>query len=96
MAPEPSSGLVLPHEYFTHGLHNTTTAYVDALVSRRAGKVVFPDYNSDSYEFEFKLDRIEPESGLNSIEESLSGPTTNLVIMSTIVSNLSTSQTVSL
>jgi hypothetical protein len=58
---------------------------MDAFVPRRAGKEVIPDYNSDSYEFDFRLDPIEPESELNTTEESLSAPAANLVITSTNV-----------
>jgi hypothetical protein len=58
---------------------------VDAFVSRRASKEVVPDYNLNSYEFDFGLDPIEPESELNTTEESLSGPAANLVITSTTV-----------
>jgi hypothetical protein len=58
---------------------------VDAFVSRRASKEVVPDYNLNSYEFDFGLDPIEPESELNTTEESLSAPAANLVITSTNV-----------
>jgi hypothetical protein len=56
---------------------------VEALAARRADKEIaseyfsdsntVPDYNSDSYEFDFGLDPIESESELNMTEEPLSG-----------------------
>jgi hypothetical protein len=66
----------------------------EALVTRRAGKEIVPDYSSDSnpatgyysdssYEFNFGLDPVEPESEITTTEEPLSGPATSLVITST-------------
>lgn len=65
------------------------------LIPRRAGKdIVFeytsdtniiPDYNSySSYEFDFELDLIDPESKYDSTEKPLSGRTVGLVITSTL------------
>jgi hypothetical protein len=40
-------------------------------------------YSDSSYEFDFGLDPIEPESKINTTKELLSGPATGLVITST-------------
>jgi hypothetical protein len=90
-AHEPSCGTVHPHEHFPYGLCKTFAGYVDALVldgkeivsEYSSDSSVVPDYNSDSYEFDFGLDPIGSGSELNTTEEPLSGPAAVLVITST-------------
>jgi hypothetical protein len=67
--------------------------YTDVLILRRADKEIvckyssdsstIPVYNSDSYEFNFGLDPIEPESDYNYAEKPLPGLVAGLVIKST-------------
>jgi hypothetical protein len=94
-APEPSCDIVLLHEHSPCGLCNSSRAHAEDLTARRVGKEIVFEYSSDSntvtdyhldssYEFDFGLDRIEPKSELNPIEEPLSGPAVSLVIMSTL------------
>jgi hypothetical protein len=93
-ATEPSCADILLHEHFPYGLCNTSRAHAEALTARRASKEIVSDYTSDSnpacgyysgssYEFDFGLDPGEPESENSTIEQSLSGPATGLVIAST-------------
>jgi hypothetical protein len=96
LVPEPSCGPVLPHEQFPFGLRGASAAYTEVLTPRRADKEIASeytsdfsavlDYNSDSYEFDFGLDSIEPEPDYNSgsyAGKLLSSPTAGLVIKST-------------
>jgi hypothetical protein len=93
-ATEPSCVDAPLHEHFPFGLCNTSRAHAEALVARRAGKEIVPDYTSDSnpgsgyysdssYEFDFESDPDEPESENPTTEQPLSGPATGLVITST-------------
>jgi hypothetical protein len=94
-ASEPSCADFPLHEHFPYGLCNARNAHAKALTTRRAGKEIVSDYNSDSnpvsgyyldysYEFDFGSDPDEPESDNSTTEEPLSGPTTDLVITSTL------------
>jgi hypothetical protein len=95
LAPEPSCETVPLHEHFPYGLCNDTSrAHTEALIARRADKEIASDYTLDSnpasgyyldssYEFDFVLDPIEPESEINTTKEQLSGPATSSVITST-------------
>jgi hypothetical protein len=82
------------HDHFIYYLCNSSRAHAEAFVARRAGKEIASDYSSDSnpassyysdssYEFDFGLDPTESE--INTTEEPLSGPATDLVITSTLV-----------
>jgi hypothetical protein len=90
---EPSCEMIPLHENIPYNLCNSSRAHVEALAPCRAGKEIasryssdsntIPDYNLDSYEFDFGLDPIESESELNMTEEPLSGLAASLVITST-------------
>jgi hypothetical protein len=93
-ATEPSCVDAPLHEHFPFGLYNASRAHVEALVARRAGKEIVPDYASDSnpdsgyysdssYEFDFGSDPDEPEFENPTTEQPLSEPATDLVITST-------------
>jgi hypothetical protein len=93
-AIEPSCADSPLHEHFLYGLCNASKAHAKALTARRAGKEIASDYTSDSnpvsgyysdssYEFDFGSDPDEPESGISTTEQPLSGPATVLVITST-------------
>jgi hypothetical protein len=82
------------HEHFPYGLYNASRAHAKALSTRRAGKEIVSEYNSDSnpvsgyhsessYEFDFRADPDEPESENHTTEQPLSGPASGLVITST-------------
>jgi hypothetical protein len=47
-ATEPSCEDAPLHVHFPYGLSNTSRAHAEALVARRAGKEIVPDYSSDS------------------------------------------------
>jgi hypothetical protein len=94
LASEPSCADFPLHEHFPYGLCNASKAHEKALTTRRAGKEIVSDYNSDSnpvsgyysdssYEFDFGSDPDEPESDNTTTEKPLSGPATGLVITST-------------
>jgi hypothetical protein len=83
LAPEPSCQPILPHEQFPYGLHSASVTSADALIPRWVGKEIVSeyysdssailDYNSDSsYEFDFGLDPIKPDSDYNYAEKLLS------------------------
>jgi hypothetical protein len=66
-ATEPSCADIPLYEHFPYGLCNASTARVEALATRRAGKEIISDYSSDSnpasgyhsdssYEFNFGSD----------------------------------------
>jgi hypothetical protein len=91
-ATEPSCEDVPLHEHFPYGFCNASRTHAKALVARRAGKEIVPDYSSDSnpasgyysnstYEFDFGSDPVEPESEVITTEQPLSGPATGLVIV---------------
>jgi hypothetical protein len=95
-ATEPSCEDTPLHEHFPYGLCNASRAHAEALAARRAGKEIVSDHSSDSnpdsgyysdssYEFDFGLGPVEPESEVTTTEEPLSGPATGLVITSTPV-----------
>jgi hypothetical protein len=84
LALKPTCGPALPQEQFLYGLRRARAVYVVALVPHRADKEiaydntldsnVIPVYNSNfSYEFEFGLDPIKPESEYDSTNKPLSG-----------------------
>jgi hypothetical protein len=93
-AIEPSCADSPLHEHFPYGLCNASRAHAKALSTRRAGKEIVSEYNSDSnpvsgyysdssYEFDFGADPDEPESENHTTEQPLSGPASGLVITST-------------
>jgi hypothetical protein len=70
----------LPHEQIPYKLHSVSVVYADVLVPCQANKQIVSDYTSDSitildynsdfsYEFDFGLDLIEPESEYDSTEK---------------------------
>jgi hypothetical protein len=92
---EPSCEDAPLHEHFPYGLYNASRAHAKALVGRRVGKEIISDYSSDSnpisgyysdssYKFDFGSDPIEPAPEVTTTKEPLSGPTTVLVITSTL------------
>jgi hypothetical protein len=93
-ATEPSCVDAPLHEHFPYGLCHASRAHAEALIARRAGKEIIPDYTSDSnpvsgcysdssYKFDFRSDPDEPKSENSTTERPLSGPATGLVITST-------------
>jgi hypothetical protein len=93
-ATQPSCADSPLHEHFPYGLCNASRAHTKALSTRRAGKEIVSEYNSDSnpvsgyyldssYEFDFGADPDEPESENHTTEQPLSGPAFGLVITST-------------
>jgi hypothetical protein len=91
---EPSCEAIPPHEHFPYGLNNSSRAHAEALEACQAGKEIAFEYSSNSnlafgyysdssYEFDFGLDPIKPESEINTTKGPLSGPATGLVITST-------------
>jgi hypothetical protein len=94
LAIEPSCEDSPLHEHFPYGLCIASKVHAKALTTRRAGKEIVSDYTSDSnpvsgyysdsYEFDFGSDPDEPESETFTTEQPLSGPTTSLVITSTL------------
>jgi hypothetical protein len=93
-ALEPSCEMTTLHEHFPYSLCKSSKAHAEAFAARWAGKEIASEYSSDSntasiyysdssYEFNFGLDPIEPESEINMTGEPLSGPTTSFVITST-------------
>jgi hypothetical protein len=90
-AIEPSCANSPLHVHFPYGLCIASKAHVKALSSRRAGKEIASEYDSDSepisgyysdstYEFDFRADPNEPESETYTMEQPLSGPASVLVI----------------
>jgi hypothetical protein len=93
-AIEPSCADSPLHEHFPYGLCIASKAHTKALYTRRAGKEIASEDDSDSnsisgyysyssYEFDFGADPDEPESETYTMEKPLSGPATGLVITST-------------
>jgi hypothetical protein len=91
---EPSCADSPLHENFPYGLCIASKAHTKALSTRRAGKEIASEDDSDSnpisgyysdcsYEFDFGADPDEPESETNTMEKPLSGPASGLVITST-------------
>jgi hypothetical protein len=91
---EPSCADSLLHEHFPYGLCIASNAHTKALSTRRAGKEIASEddsnsnpisgyYSDCSYEFNFGADPDEPESETNTMEKPLSGPASGLVITST-------------
>jgi hypothetical protein len=82
------------HEHFPYGLCIASKAHAKAPSTRRAGKEIASEYDSDSnpisgyysdssYEFDFGADPDELESETYTMEQPLSGPASGLVIPST-------------
>jgi hypothetical protein len=93
-AIEPSCADSPLHEHFSYSLCIDSEAHAKALSTRRAGKEIVSEYNSDSnpisgyysdssYEFDFGADPDEPESEDYTMERPLLGPASGLVITST-------------
>jgi hypothetical protein len=92
---EPSCADSPLHELFPYGLCNASRAHAEALSAHWAGKEIVFEYNSDSnpvsgyysdssFELDFGADPDEPESENHTTEQPLSGPTSGLVITSTL------------
>jgi hypothetical protein len=90
-AIEPSCVDSPLHGHFPYDLCNASRAHAEALSTRRVGKEIFSEYNSDSnpisgyysdssYGFDFGADPDEPESENHTTEQPLSGPSSGLVI----------------
>jgi hypothetical protein len=93
-AIEPSCANSPLHEHFPYGLCIASKVHAKALSSRRAGKKIASEYNSDSNtgyysdssnEFDFGADPDEPESETYTMEQPLSRPASGLVITSTLL-----------
>jgi hypothetical protein len=107
LATEPSCEDAPLHEHFPYGLCNASRAHAKALIARRAGKEIVPDYSSDSnpssgyysnssFEFDFGSDPVELEFEITTTEEPLSVPATGLVKHALPPEDSSTSPIVSL
>jgi hypothetical protein len=92
-ATEPSCADIPLHLHFPYGLCNASRAHAEALTARRAGKEIVSNYTSDSnpvssycsdsYEFDFGSDPVEPKSEYSTTKQPEPGPATDLVITST-------------
>jgi hypothetical protein len=82
------------HEHFPYGLCIASKVHAKALSTRRAGKEIASEYDSDSNpisgyysdssdQFNFGADPDEPESETYTMEQPLSPPASGLVITST-------------
>jgi hypothetical protein len=90
-ATEPACEDAPLHEHFPYGLCNASRAHAEVLAARRAGKEIVSDYSSDSnpacgyysdssYEFDFELDTVKPESEAITNEQPLSETASGLAI----------------
>jgi hypothetical protein len=93
-AIEPSCAESPLHEHFPYSLCIARKAHAKDLSTRRAGKEIVSEYDSDSnpisdyysdssYKFDFEADPDEPESENYTTEQPLSGHASGLVITST-------------